>query len=66
MSQGPTVPNDGCPHDACETSSVEDSKGPRVVSSDHLLRGARELFILHHGETYRLMETRNGKLILQK
>jgi len=45
--------------------SASDS-GPRVVSSDDLLQGAREIFIRHVGETYRLRLTRAGKLILNK
>lgn len=38
----------------------------RVVRSDDLLQGQRELFILHDGQVYRLLRTRNDKLILQK
>lgn len=38
----------------------------RVVRSDELLQGQRELFILHGGQIYRLLRTRNDKLILQK
>jgi hemin uptake protein HemP len=34
--------------------------------SEELLRGAKEVLILHEGELYRLRCTRNGKLILQK
>lgn len=41
-------------------------KGVKVVFSDDLLQGARELFIVHRGQTYRLLLTRNDKLILQK
>lgn len=40
--------------------------GLRVVRSDELLQGQRELFILHEGQLYRLLRTRNDKLILQK
>ncbi|WP_425493070.1 hemin uptake protein HemP [Dyella lutea] len=36
------------------------------VSSDALLRGARELVIRHQGGEYRLRLTRNDKLILTK
>ena len=39
---------------------------PRTVCSDDLLRGEKEVWILHHGETYRLRCTRQGKLILCK
>jgi len=38
----------------------------RVVRSEDLLQGHRELFILHAGQVYRLLRTRNDKLILQK
>lgn len=39
---------------------------PRRVSSEELLRGARVLVIEHAGQSYRLLVTRNDKLILQK
>jgi hemin uptake protein HemP len=43
------------------------SKPPsRVVRSDELLQGARELLIVHQGQTYRLLRTRKDKLILRK
>ncbi|OHB79299.1 MAG: hypothetical protein A2W31_15750 [Planctomycetes bacterium RBG_16_64_10] len=38
----------------------------RVVRSDELLQGKRELFIVHGHQIYRLLRTRNDKLILQK
>ena len=41
------------------------TRGP-VVRSDHLLQGHRELRIVHGSEVYRLLVTRNNKLILQK
>ncbi len=40
--------------------------GARVVHSDELLQGQREVFIVHGGQLYRLLRTRNDKLILQK
>lgn len=40
--------------------------GVRVLRSDDLLQGQREVFILHRGQLYRLLRTRNDKLILQK
>jgi hypothetical protein len=40
--------------------------GVRVVPSDELLQGRREMFILHEGGVYRLLRTKNNKLILQK
>ncbi len=39
---------------------------PPVVRSEFLLSDGRELRILHGQQTYRLMLTRNNKLILQK
>lgn len=45
----------------------QSAKSPlRRMISGELFQGAREVLIEHHGETYRLLETRNGKLILQK
>ncbi len=40
--------------------------GHRVMNSDELLKGERELIIIHSGQMYRLLCTRNNKLILQK
>ena len=49
------------PCDSCtELSNV------RVIRSDELLQGKRELFIVHGTQVYRLLCTRNDKLILQK
>ncbi len=49
---------------------TDDARGgrptPRIVTSDELLAGEKEVLISHHGEVYRLRETRNGKLILGK
>lgn len=47
---------------------VEESapKDAPLLRSEDLLSGSREVFIQHGAETYRLMVTRNGKLILQK
>ena len=39
---------------------------PREIRSEELLRGAKELWIRHGEEIYRLRLTRSGKLILQK
>ncbi|MDP9141283.1 MAG: hemin uptake protein HemP [Pseudomonadota bacterium] len=36
------------------------------VRSDDLLRGTREIVIEHRGEEYRLLRTRNDRLILNK
>jgi hemin uptake protein HemP len=42
--------------------------GPQAVVLDSvdLLQGRTEILIRHGDETYRLRQTRNGKLILQK
>jgi hemin uptake protein HemP len=37
-----------------------------VVRSEDLLQGRREVLIIHGGDIYRLLCTRNNKLILQK
>jgi hemin uptake protein HemP len=39
---------------------------PRRMRSEEILHGELEVLIDHQGETYRLRQTRNGKLILQK
>lgn len=39
---------------------------PRAVQSEELLQGGRELWIIHGSHVYRLIRTRNDKLILQK
>lgn len=39
---------------------------PKQVKSGVLFEGAQELRIDHHGQEYRLRQTRNGKLILTK
>lgn len=38
----------------------------RTIPSEDLLQGERQVVILHHGEPYRLLVTRNDKLLLQK
>jgi len=49
------------------TTSITTREGlaPRVRSDD-LLRGSRELVIEHRGQEYRLLLTRNDRLILNK
>ena len=41
-------------------------RAPREVSSQALLQGHSTLLIEHQGEVYRLLLTRQGKLILTK
>ena len=38
----------------------------KCVRSEDLLQGDREVVILHNEEAYRLLVTKNNKLILQK
>jgi hemin uptake protein HemP len=42
------------------------NKNEHVVQSEELLHGQREVQIVHGTEVYRLLVTRNNKLILQK
>lgn len=57
-------------HDITLAGDAQDApvpgSGPRVISSEDLLAGAREIIIRHVGEDYRLRLTRAGKLILNK
>jgi hemin uptake protein HemP len=48
------------------TQDREPSGEPSKISSEELFRGARTLVITHAGEAYRLLITRNNRLILQK
>lgn len=47
-------------------ATPDSEAAPRVVPSDLLLNGAREIHIAHGRDTYRLSLTRQGKLILTK
>lgn len=38
----------------------------RTLPSSTLLEGRREVLIAHEGQIYRLLQTKNGKLLLQK
>lgn len=49
---------------AAEATPIDDHR--RVWNSDDLLGGDTEALILHHGQTYRLRRTKQGKLILYK
>lgn len=55
----------GPPSSATRTLQTP-SDSPRVVPSEDLLMGAREIIIRHGSEDYRLRLTRAGKLILNK
>ncbi len=47
-------------------NSAPSSKTPKQMTSGTLFEGAQEVRIDHHGQEYRLRQTRNGKLILTK
>ena len=49
-----------------KSSATEQPLSAVVARSEELLRGGKELIILHQGAAYRLTVTRNGKLILTK
>jgi hemin uptake protein HemP len=48
------------------TDHARISPAPKQVTSGALFDGAQEIRTDHHGQEYRLRETRNGKLILTK
>ncbi len=56
MTSAPVTPTGG--------ASLESRR--RVVKSDDLFQGRKELIIIHGREEYRLQITRAGKLILTK
>lgn len=49
-----------------DSSPEEPDEPARTFRSEDLLQGRREIHIEHRGEVYRLLQTRNGKLLLQK
>lgn len=52
--------------DTVDQSSLSEKPATREINSMELLRGQSEILIRHGEEIYRLKQTRNGKLILQK
>ncbi|ESR23890.1 hemin uptake protein HemP [Lutibaculum baratangense] len=58
------------PRDAAGDAEQATGEGrtgePRVVRSDDLLGGCRQVVIVHNDEQYVLRLTRQGKLILNK
>jgi hemin uptake protein HemP len=60
---------DAQPSPMSRTTSADDARispAPKQTTSSALFGGAQELRIDHHGQEYRLRQTRNGKLILTK
>jgi hemin uptake protein HemP len=51
---------------AASAASASQPSETRSVQSAELFQGARVVEITHAGETYRLLLTRNNRLILQK
>lgn len=52
--------------DTARTELQASSPARRIVSSDQLLDGTKEIVILHDGHEYVLRLTRQNKLILTK
>lgn len=52
--------------DRRRTGEERPAEARKVVTSEQILGGAREIAIRHEGQEYRLQVTRNGKLILTK
>jgi hemin uptake protein HemP len=53
-------------HAGLDETAAADHDGPRIVRSEDLLRGKREVWIAHGAEMYRLRVTSSGKLYLTK
>jgi hemin uptake protein HemP len=47
-------------------SGRDESSEIKIVRSEELFQGSREVIILHSDDRYRLMITKAGKLILNK
>lgn len=58
------------PEDASPDDPIRDQAGPpsprRVITTDELFAGGREVWIQHGDQQYRLRITAAGKLILTK
>ena len=52
--------------DVPRTAAAEEKSAPRVLTSEELFAGQRTVVIQHGDEQYRLLITRNNRLILQK
>ena len=60
----PKEPDDRAPRGA--DGDDRTAGAPRIISSEELFAGAREIWIEHEGEMYRLRLTGNRKLYLTK
>lgn len=63
---GPTNPAMAEPTPTPPQNDPPDAESRRVLESDELFAGDNKVFIRHANELYRLLKTKNGKLILQK
>jgi len=63
MAADPPTSTPKSPPDAGHAEPLPE---PRTLRSEDLLRGDKEVVIVHENQLYRLRRTRNGKLILQK
>jgi len=66
MQADPSVP---IPDPASAHPAFDPKQGACLrgsIAAHQLFQGRQEILIDHHGETYRLRITRNGKLILTK
>ncbi|MCG8649141.1 MAG: hemin uptake protein HemP [Pirellulales bacterium] len=54
------------PPDQDDDSESNDKQRPRIIQSEEILRGRREVWIEHGMEMYRLRVTSAGKLYLSK
>lgn len=54
------------PESLSDSSGKTQGRSTKKLESVDLFAGQQEIEILHSGETYRLRQTRNGKLILTK
>jgi len=68
---GETDPVDRVRAASCAAAGGAPPSGPspadsRILLSEEIFRGSRAVVIVHRGMLYRLLETRQGKLILNK
>ncbi len=49
-----------------QTLANKNQKNEKILNSEDIFTGAREVLIRHKDEIYRLMITKTGKLILNK
>jgi hemin uptake protein HemP len=60
------MPEDKSSDTPAKDAATPQREQPRVIPSEELFAGGRVVLIQHAGELYRLLVTRNDRLILQK